>query len=258
MRTKLTVFVLLAVSGARGQTFEAASVRASGPATSKGADEVKRFGAVQVDGAQMDAVRVTLADLVRQAYALKPFQFSGPGWMSSERYDVHAKLPSGVTPDRVPAMLQALLTDRFQLAFHRESKEHAVYALTVGKNGSKLQVAETARDQKMAMVDGAFRVDRNMTMAELCDFLGRFVDRPVVDITELKETYQVVFDIPTDELKRAKIAAEGLHGGDTASDPSGSSAIFGAIQQLGLRLDPRKMAVEVLVVDHAEKVPSEN
>src|SRR5271165_3556938 len=74
MRLKLTVVVLLAVSGTRGQSFEVASVRVSGPATSKGADEVKRSGAVQVDGSQVDALRVTLADLVQQAYALKPFQ----------------------------------------------------------------------------------------------------------------------------------------------------------------------------------------
>jgi uncharacterized protein (TIGR03435 family) len=84
------------------------------------------------------------------------------------------------------------------------------------------------------------------------------VDRPVVDMTALTDTYQVALDIPMEELKRAKTAAEGIHTADSASDPLGLSAMFAAVQQLGLRLEPRKTAVDVLVVDHAEKVPTEN
>jgi uncharacterized protein (TIGR03435 family) len=262
MRLKIGICVLLAAPAAIGQpsrpSFEVASVRAWGAITSKGADEAKRGGGMQVGGARVDASMMSLADVVQQAYDLKPFQFSGPGWMSSERYDIHAKLPAGATPDQVPAMLQNLLAERFKLAFHRESREHAVYALTVAKNGLKLRLAEGRRDQKMVAVEGAFHVDRDMTMAELCNFLGRFVDRPVVDLTDLTATYQVTFDIPTDELKRAKMAAEGARVTESAPDPSGGSMMFASVQQLGLRLEPRKMAIDFLVVDHAERVPTEN
>ena len=244
-------------------TFEVASVRSSGPISMKNADEIKRGAGLQVDGAQVDIWMMSLAELVREAYSLRSFQYSGPSWMASERYDIHAKLPSGATPAQAPAMLQTLLAERFQLSFHRESKEHQVYALVVGKNGSKLQPAVSGPDasgraQKMVPVEGALRVDRDMTMPALCDFLGRFVDRPLVDMTGLADTYQVTFDIPTEELKRAKIAAEGMHAGETASDPSSGSAVFAAIQPLGLKIEPRKMTVDVLVVDHAEKVPTEN
>jgi uncharacterized protein (TIGR03435 family) len=238
MKLTLGLFFLFAVTGATGQTaeghlsFEVASVKPSGPATTKAANEVKRFGGV--DGAQAVGLRVPLSELVRQAYALKPFQVSGPAWMSSELYDIHAKLPAGAKPDQVPAMLQTLLSDRFRLAFHRETRDHPVYALTVGKSGLKLPAADASHDQKMVVVEGALHMDRNMTMTELCDFLGRLVDRPVVDMTALTDTYQVVLDIPTDELKRAKIAAEGIHTGESASDPAGSSAMFAAVQQLGL------------------------
>jgi uncharacterized protein (TIGR03435 family) len=158
-------------------------------------------------------------------------------------------------------MLQTLLAARFQLASHRESREHQVYALLVGKNGLKLQLAEPGvsdSTRKSDMSGGALRLNRSMTMAALSDFLGGFVDRPVVDMTGLTDTYQVALDIPFDELKRAKVAAEGMHTGETASDPSGSSAMFAAVQQLGLKLEPRKTAVDFLVVDHAEKVPTEN
>ena len=234
-------------------------MKASGPVSFKSADEAKRGAGIQVDGARVDASMVSLADLIQQAYQVKAFQVSGPGWISSDRYDVHAKLPSGATTDQVPSMMQALLADRFRLAFHRDSREHAVYALSMGKNGIRMPVAGAgaAEDKQEKKSDAAFHFSRKMTMTELCDFLGRFVDRPVVDATGLTGAYQVEFDIPAEDLKRAKMAAEGGHG-DSAADPAAGSVIFASLQQLGLRAEPRKMTVDMLVVDHAEKVPTEN
>jgi uncharacterized protein (TIGR03435 family) len=259
--------LLLAAAGALGQpaegrlSFEVASVRQSGAITFKNLDEAKRGAGLQIDGARVDISMMSLADLVRQAYGLKAFQFSGPGWMSSERYDVHAKLATGATPAQVPAMLQTLLADRFQLAFHRDSRERPVYELLVGKNGLKLPLAEAGQAEagkSWEMSGGTMHFHRSMSMPALCEFLGGFVDRPVVDMTRLTDTYQVALDIPEEDLRRAKIAAEGVHTADSASDPTGSSAMFAAVQQMGLKLEPRKTAVDVLVVDHAEKVPTEN
>jgi uncharacterized protein (TIGR03435 family) len=266
MKLGFARIAFLAVPLALGQqpggrlTFEVASVKASGPISFKNADEVKRGAGIQVDGARLDGSMVSLADLIQRAYDVKSFQVSGPGWISSDRYDVHAKLPSGATTDQVPAMLQTLLADRFRMAFHRDSREHAVYALTVGKNGIKIPAAGAggADNKQEKKSEAAFHFSRKMTMAELGDFLGRFVDRPVVDATGLTGPYQVEFDIPAEDLKRAKMAAEGVHGGDSAGDPAGGSVIFASLQQLGLRAEPRKMAVDFLVVDHAEKVPTEN
>ena len=261
MERLFAAFVLLAAPAAFGQpAFEVASVKASGPISFKNADEVKRGAGIQMDGARVDGSMVSLADVIQQAYHVKPFQVSGPGWISSDRYDVHAKLPSGATTDQVPAMLQALLADRFRLAFHRDSRVHAVYALSVGKDGIKMPAATAGapENKQERKSDAAFHFSRKMTMAELCDFLGRFVDRPVVDATGITGAYQLEFDIPTEELKRAKMAAEGVHGGDSAGDPAGATVIFASLQQLGLRAEPRKMTVDFLVVDHAEKVPTEN
>jgi uncharacterized protein (TIGR03435 family) len=265
MTWKLGVCGLLLASGALAQpAFEVASVRSSGAITSKNADEAKREMGMQINGAQVDVSMMSLAELVRRAYRLRPSEFSGPAWTSSERYDIHAKLPSGSTQAQVPAMLQTLLTERFKVAFHRESREHQVYALVVGKGGLKLKQVEpdppgAAGDKQLDMSGGAMHLNRKMTMQALCDFLAGFADRPLVDMTGLTATYQVALEIPFDELKRAKIAAEGRGAvGDTAADPGGGSAMFGAIQQLGLRLEPRKVPIEVLVVDHAERVPVEN
>ena len=101
-----------------------------------------------------------------------------------------------------------------------------------------------------------------MTTAELCDFLSRFVDRPVLDTTGLTAAYQVTMDLPLDQFMKAAKAGESVtlqpNGPDSAADPSGNSAIFSAIQVLGLKLEPRKAPVDILIVDRAEKVPVEN
>jgi uncharacterized protein (TIGR03435 family) len=286
MTYRTSVGLLLAVCVARGQTatghlsFEVASVRASEPITSKSAADGKFRVGTQVDGARVDIGYTSLTELVRQAYGLKNYQVTAPDWMSGERYDIHAKLPEGGTKDQVPEMLQSLLADRFKLTFHRESKEHQVYGLIVGKNG--LQLKEVAPDTPPSAGQGVttrkspsggieVHMDENMTMPALCDFLGKMVDRAVVDMTGLTATYDVALDIPANEFKRMlqsgsnsvfvsnSAGSEGPRpAADSASEPAGGSAMFAYVQQLGLKLEPRKAPLELLVVDHAEKVPTEN
>jgi uncharacterized protein (TIGR03435 family) len=260
MQSKLSLCLVLAAFGAAGQSFEVASVRPSAAMTS----EAKRDIGMRVDGAQVDISMMSLADLVRQAYGLKAPQFSGASWMSSERYDIHAKLPAGSTQEQVPVMLQSLLTERFKLAFHRESRELQVYALMVGKGGLKLKEAATSQsriqpDKKWVMAGSSMRLERDMTMQALCDLLGGLVDRPLIDVTGLTAAYHVTLDIPMDELKRAKMSAEGNRGGgESASEPPGSPAMFSSLRDSGLTVEGRKMSMDVLVVDHAERVPTEN
>jgi uncharacterized protein (TIGR03435 family) len=84
---------------------------------------------------------MSLKDLIATAYNVKAFQITGPDWIGdmSQRVDIVAKMPEGATVDQAPQMLQALLADRFKLVVHRETKEHPVMALVVGKGGPKLQ-----------------------------------------------------------------------------------------------------------------------
>ena len=120
--------------------------------------------------------------------------------------------------------------------------------------------------------DGAMRLEASkMTMPALAETLSRFVDRPIIDMTELKGNYQVTLQLAMADMMNAARSAGmpvppgammrgGPQGGpptDSASDPAPSS-IFAAVQQLGLRLEARKDAVETIVVDHLEKMPSEN
>jgi uncharacterized protein (TIGR03435 family) len=104
-----------------------------------------------------------------------------------------------------------------------------------------------------------------MGMDQLVEFLSRFVERPVVDMTELKGNYQVALDLSMDDMRNvARSAGVAIPGGGgdpgkvgaDASDPSGS--IYSSLAQLGLKLESRKAPVEIIVVDHVEKMPTEN
>ena len=86
------------------------------------------------------------SDLILITYRIKPYQLSGPDWMNSQRFDILAKMPEGVSKDKIPEMLQALLAERFKLSIHRDRKEQSVFGLVVGKNGSKLQPSTQQAD----------------------------------------------------------------------------------------------------------------
>ncbi|HEV3329722.1 MAG TPA: TIGR03435 family protein [Bryobacteraceae bacterium] len=271
---------------------------------------------VNIDEARVDIGSLSLKDLLCFAYSVKSYQVSGPDWMDKERFDVLAKLPDGGSKDDVPAMLQALLADRFKLTLHRDSKEQPVYALVLGKNGPKLKesppdpdapsdavppagpgfgppvafgqvrvkgegqgLTASAGPVKASMSQDGMRLERsNTTMAMFADMLSRFVDRPVMDMTELKGSYEVALTLSVDDMRNAVRSAglmmgpggmpgpaPGGPGGDegrgaaiaASSDPA-PSTIFATVQQLGLKLEPRKLPMTTIVVDHAEKTPTEN
>ena len=303
---------LVLAGAALGQTpppapaFEVASVKPAAPLGRGQLLSGQTHIGMTIDAARVDIGSMSLADLIRVAYRVKPYQVSGPDWMASGRFDVLAKLPEGASREQVPEMLQALLAERFKLTVHRESKEQAVYALVVGKNGPKLkesppdadapaapaapdnvnpQVRVTGRGENTSVSitgggigtahmsmgsNGTMRLEApKMTMAALADSLSRFFDRPVVDLTELKGSYQVALDLSMGDLlnaaRSAGFMAPGMGGGrdgarppaDAASDPAGTS-IFAAVQQLGLKLEPRKAPIDLVVVDRLEKNPTEN
>ena len=119
---------------------------------------------------------------------------------------------------------------------------------------------------KMSMADGKMRMEAaKMDMPMLAEFGGRFLDRPVIDMTELKGNYQVVLDVSMEDLKNvarasgmgAMMGANDAGKAGEASDPGGSS-IFNSVQQMGLKLEQRKAPLVFIVIDHLEKAPTEN
>lgn len=280
----------LATAAAFAQTssapveFEVASIKPAEPLV-----ERVNIG-VHIDGAQVHIADYSLADYIRLAYRLKSYQVTGPEWLSL-RFNVDAKLPAGATRQQVPEMLQTLLTTRFELKTHRDTKEFPVYALVAASGGAKLK--EEPPDPSDPIAGGNAPVDMTVaggrggtsvnlpggasfslannrlegakiTMPVFADVLSRFVDRPIVDRTNLTGRYDFTLELTPEDYRamqiRAAISAgvvlppEALRFLDGATEDS----LHNALRSFGLRLEPSKAPLEVLVIDHILKAPAAN
>jgi uncharacterized protein (TIGR03435 family) len=156
--------------------FDVASVRPAAPMDQATIFASLRAGkrpeSMRIEGSRATFTYESLKELIAYGYKVRVYQVSGPDWLASDRFDIAAKLPDGATRDDVPAMLQALLIERFKLAAHLETKEHPVLGLMVAKSGSKLQTApppvpldDTAPlkpgETKVDSIDGPIRLLRN-------------------------------------------------------------------------------------------------
>ena len=260
MRSALFVMVsILLVSTAPGQTpgtapsFDVASVRmASGEAPAKD-DYTAGYNAgvrlalaaqgLRIQGKRVRVTDNSLKDLVRMAYGVKEHQVLGPGWIAQEKYDVDATIPAEARREQVPEMLRGLLRQRFQMEVHRETREMPVYTLEAAKGGAKLTaVAPGTRGSTSA---GPGRVIAPAaTLGTFAELLTKAEDHPVVDMTGIAGLFH--FDL------RYSSGSEG-----SAGDPATPLATALA-EQFGLRLERRRLPVEVVVVDRANKVPTEN
>jgi len=238
---------------------------------------------MSADAGMLRYINVSLKDCIRAAYRVKDFQVQGPDWLGSTRFDIMAKLPDGASQDQIPEMLQALLADRFKLTLHRDTKEHAIYALVAGKGGPKLKPAEVPagdvapaganpgrgsmpRNAVMMQMDaaGAHLKAPSATLPVLAEMISRFSERPVVDITGIQGQYDFDLVFAPETMRNmpgaARVPMPPPGGGERPPDaPSeGAGSIYESVQRYGLKLDPRKAPMELLIVDHIEKMPTEN
>jgi len=296
MQAGKTVLIVLGAAAAFGQSsaqleisarpeFEVATIRPSAQAIEAGVT-----AGVKIDGVQFHSALLTLKDYLGLAYRVKIYQISGPDWISSDRFDISATMAPG-TAAQIPEMMQRLLEDRFQIKLHREKKDFPVYVMEVAKGGLKMQ--ETGPDPDPANADARTPVTitgsgnaqgvsvnlgrgssytfgnnkfegKRLTTAMIAGTLERFVDRPIVDMTDLKGAYDVTLDVTAEDYRamliRAAVAAgvslppEALRLLDGASVPS----LFEAVQKVGLKLDARKAPLDMIVVDQGRKTPTEN
>jgi uncharacterized protein (TIGR03435 family) len=210
------------------------------------------------------ATGFTLQALVAAAYSLTPRAIAGGAvWTDSDRYDILALTPGGIQPnqDEQMAMLRKLLTDRFQLAFHRESKELAVFAITVAKGGPKLKPSAAPPGAIPYLTNTVYPEEkggvhillpaRNATMAQFAEEMQRgVVDRAVVDQTGLSGPYDFDLEWTPDDSQFGGNLPRSL-------EPSKASLFVAMQEQLGLRLEATRGPVQVLVIDRVER-PSEN
>ena len=178
---------------------------------------------------------------IQSAYNVKFYQVSGPHWLVSERYDIIAKTERRSSREQLMSMLQALLTDRFSLRFRGETRVVPVYELAAKSRAVKLDRAspdEAAHG--MTMENGSF-VFRRVSLAEFAERLSDFssFDRPVLDRTGMDGLFDITLASAATLMR---------------SDPD---AIVAAVEGTGLRLNPVKAPLEILVIEHAER-PSSN
>ena len=141
--------LLVLVSGLGfGQTFEVATIKQADPINIQALAAAGRGGSIslpnigmRVTGNQVNFGYLSLRDLATIAYEMKPMQMKAPDWMAQQRFDIQALMPEGADQKQIPAMLQALLKDRFKLVAHKDSKEQDVMALEVAKGGHKMKEA---------------------------------------------------------------------------------------------------------------------
>jgi uncharacterized protein (TIGR03435 family) len=299
--------------------FEVASIKPAGPLDPMKIQSGQMRIGMKVDKGLVDIGAMSLTELICLSFKVKPHQVAGPSWLTGDRFNIKAKIPDGATEEQVPEMLQALLIERFKLSFHKDTKEAPVYALIVAKGGHKMKEAVPEKEappiddkntmtvgqgkdqvkitgdpqrgnmvvrgggtgtMRMAMGEKGMKMEASAVKMEvLVEMLGRFVDRPVVDQTELKGEFQVTLELSMEDLMNVARAAgmavppggpggPGGRGGgggepgraapaESVGDPGGGS-IFQSVQQLGLKLDPRKAPIDRIVIDHVEKAPTEN
>jgi uncharacterized protein (TIGR03435 family) len=193
---------------------------------------------------------ISLARCIAWAYGVEEYQVSGPGWINDARFEVLGKSSTPAKEPELRQMLQALLAERFKLTLHRQNKELQALVLTVGKNGHKLEPTEI--EGSPSFQTGKMNLTgKGATVGQLVQFLSHEIHIPVIDQTGLSGRFNYFLDINayvTEEMRKG-----------SGPPPEAASIVAQAIQsQLGLKLESKKAPVEMLVIDHIEKTPSEN
>ena len=245
---------MLMSTAAFAQSFDAAVVKVNKSGETRGQGS-------RVRGGQLTWINLTLATILSLSYSHDPAggpanpneaPVGGPGWLESDRFDLVAKSPGDTPVETVRVMLRKLLAEQFKLAVHPEERTTEVYALVVGKQGAKLQGSSGSGASSCAPgegIQGLFhRTCANMSMAALAEalpWLARgYIDRQVVDQTGLKGSYDFKLEWTPRPSDKSDVAA--------------GATMFDAIEKLGLKLEGSKQPVPILVIDHLERVPTEN
>jgi uncharacterized protein (TIGR03435 family) len=214
-------------------------------------------------GARYDVRSATLVELINLAYGVDQDRIlGGPSWLENDRFDVLARAPAGATADTAKQMLQTLLADRFGVVVRKDTKPASVFVLTAGKGNHKMKPAAGGTDASASgcapQQNGPPAPDtiptivakcKNMTMNALAESLrqmaGGYVTHEVVNETKIDGAFD--FDVtwtPRGALARA--GADGI-------------SMFDAVEkQLGLKLEEKKVAMPVLIVEKANQKPSAN
>ena len=252
--------LLCAQTAAELPSFEVAEVKVNKAANANGSFKMLPGGQVAIRHASMK-------ELIQGAWNLEDYAISGgPNWIDSEYYDVVAKAPPNSSTHEMEMMLQRLLAERFRLAIHTEPKLMPVYAMVAAKGGLKMKEAPAGIAEggcRNTRTTGVLRREcKNTSLSGLASLLpgwaSGYIKIPVIDKTGLKGGY----DFTLAWTGRGVLNGGNANGEKVGDDDGGGGnglTLFEALEkQLGLKLESRKEAVTVTVIDRVERVPSDN
>jgi len=251
---------------------------------------------LRIDRSQVEIECANLVMLIGYAFRVAPDRVTGPDWMmgpGSPRFDIAATIPQSTSENQAPEMLQSLLADRFKLALHHGITSQPVYALVVARGGLKVKAAAAAptaaaepdappgvtaffgetlehtapnasgagetttiSNPRMGTVretDGPNMFQRMEAPAITFEGLAELLDRmmpsstSVIDMTGLKGRYQLVLEVSLNDLQAEMDREQAL-----------LQRFNDGLRKFGLELVRRKGPIETVVVDHVEKMPTEN
>jgi uncharacterized protein (TIGR03435 family) len=266
--------------------FEVASVKPAAP-QSNGQNRLSmRGGPGTSDPGQISYNNVSLMSVLRIAYGAYFYQIDGPSWLGISGYDINAKITPGTTKEQFNQMLMNLLAERFNLKLHHESRDVQGFELVAARNGSKLKestmtdssnsdvpqsgpqatktdasgfpqldhpgVAMAMKMAPNAKTPSVYMTFRAQTLSGLVRTVGEELGRPVIDKTGLVGKYDFTLQFVPDT---GALATQSLA---YRSDDSGPGIRTALPEQLGLRLEPKKVPLDMLVIDSADKTPTGN
>ena len=227
-------------------------------------------GNSSIDPGSVTLKGVPLKGVLMEAFKVKMEQIEGPSWLETDCIEISAKIPEGAGKDQLPAMLQALLTERFKLVAHKEDRPRSGYALVVDKGGPKFKEDDPktnfmGKDARPGLtLYGAFghgRLKGVMTMAKLVSSLSTQGYGPVQDATGLTGSYDIDLTwAPDKAFEPGAVDATASAATPPGADiPAPEAHLFTALREsLGLKLERRNMQVQFVVIDHIERIPTEN
>ena len=283
---------LLAFAQPAPITFDAASVKPADPKSapvnrSANAQATLRGGPGTADPGRISYANVTLQSVLITAYGADCKvqedcdQIVGPPWLRSSRYDIDAKIPAGATNDQFRTMLQNLLAERFHMTLHREMRDLPGYELTVGKGKAKLVASPPdsasaeastgplvkfgAPGEYGKLLRAGFMIfpykgtrstanhaiGREQSLADITKLLSTLLNTHVIDKTGLTGTYDFTLDWVPDGVTMIQEAD-----GPELAPPHGIPTALE--DQLGLKLVRGKVTLDTVVIDSADKIPTEN
>jgi uncharacterized protein (TIGR03435 family) len=278
----LKISLALAIPVAFAQTFEVASIKPSPPINPGQMMMVSSRGGPGTNDPELFTCQnYRLKSIVSRAYDIPEYRITAPDWMDSAVFNVSARIPKGATKEQFLKMLQNLLAERFRMKMHFDKKEMPLYELSVMKGGPKFREAVVEppkpdtgdaprgiqRDAEgypilgggttMAIINSHARTQgKNEPITWLVSQLSFQLHAPITDMTGLTAKYDIVLSWVFDENRAA--SANGSTPLAGASEPAGPTLEQAVQAQLGLKLEKKKGPVDIVVVDSAEKTPTEN